>query len=293
MSWQQIHIPADGDQAERLQALLENAGASAVTLRDAGDEPLLEPGPGAMPLWRDTIVTALFPADRDPDTLIADTERQLGQSLPGSRVEILPDQAWQRCWMDDFQPLRFGERLWIVPSWCEAPEPDAVNLRLDPGLAFGTGTHETTALCLEWLDAHPPVGQRVTDYGCGSGVLAIAALLLGAERADACDQDPQALTATRANANTNDVATRLFCHELNDLPDHADLMLANILAGPLMELAPRLAELTRPGGTVILSGILREQAPEVCHHYRQWFDLQAPAERGDWCLLAGIRRSTD
>lgn len=293
MGWQQLHIAADGDQARRLQNLLENAGAAAVTLRDAGDEPLLEPAPGAMPLWRDTIVTALFPADRDPDALIAEIERQFGASLPDSRVEVLADQAWERSWMDDFQPLRFGERLWIVPSWCEASAPEAVNLRLDPGLAFGTGTHETTALCLEWLDAHPPAGQRVLDYGCGSGVLAIAALLLGAERADVCDLDAQALTATRANAETNGVSERLFCHDLKTVPGSADLMLANILAGPLMELAPHLAELIRPGGSILLSGILREQAPEVCHHYRPWFELEAPVERGDWCLLTGIRRQAE
>lgn len=293
MGWQQIHIPVEGAQAQRLQTLLENAGAAAVTLRDAGDEPLLEPRPGAMPLWQDTIITALFPADLDPDALIADIERQWGASLSASRVEVLAEQAWERSWMNDFHPMRFGQRFWILPSWSEPPEPDAINLRLDPGLAFGTGTHETTALCLEWLDAHPPSRQQVLDYGCGSGVLAIAALLLGAERADVCDLDAQALTAARANAQTNGVSERLFCHDLRTVPGGADLMLANILAGPLMELAPHLAGLTRPGGAILLSGILREQVSEVCHHYQPWFELGGPVERGDWCLLSGVRHAPE
>lgn len=290
MGWQQLHFTTDASTARQLQQLLEDAEVAAVTLSDAGDEPVLEPRPGTMPLWQDTVVTALLTEQQEPQQLLANLRTQLEHPLPEPRVETLPDQAWERSWMDDFEPMRFGERLWIVPSWCATPEPEAVNLHLDPGLAFGTGTHETTALCLEWLDAHPPTNLRVADYGCGSGVLAIAALLLGARHLDACDLDPQALVATRANARDNRVAEGLHCHELDAMPDGADLMLANILAGPLMELASTLAGLTSPGGTIVLSGILREQARQVCHHYEHWFDLNPPVERGDWCLLTGVRR---
>jgi len=204
MAWLQLHIATDPDHADAFQDALEALGAGAVTLTDGADQPVFEPPPGARPLWRTTVVTALFSDDTDTDAILARLGEQ-GLVFADHRVEALADQAWERAWMDDFQPMRFGERLWIVPSWSDPPQPDAVNLKLDPGLAFGTGTHDTTALCLEWLEQTDLDGKQVLDFGCGSGVLAIAALLLGAERALGTDIDHQALTASADNAAANGV----------------------------------------------------------------------------------------
>lgn len=290
MAWLQLHIPSDVDNTESLQELLAELGASAVTCTDAADQPLLEPPPGATPLWQQTVVTALFEADTDPDLLRAAIETVTGPQ-PALRFESVEDQPWERAWMDDFQPMQFGERLWIIPSWSEAPDATAVNLRLDPGLAFGTGTHETTSLCLRWLDGAALDNARVLDFGCGSGVLAIAALLLGANQATACDLDPQALLASDDNALNNGVAERLHCCLPDALPQQEyDVVLANILAGPLVELAPLLTRCCRPGGQLVLSGILAEQADAVMDAYREQFDLHPMARQGDWVRLHGTRR---
>ncbi len=216
-----------------------------------------------------------------------------GGDLPEHHVEEIADQDWERSWMDNFQPMRFGRRLWIVPSWHAAPEPDAVNLLLDPGLAFGTGTHPTTALCLEWLDGQELAGRQVLDFGCGSGILAIAALLLGAERAVGTDIDPQALEASRDNASRNGIEPARFPVYLPaDLPQRqADVLVANILAGPLVSLAPQLTGLVRPGGLLALSGILAEQAEEVRAAYSAHFDLDPTAEREGWIRISGRRRA--
>lgn len=193
--------------------------------------------------------------------------------------------------MADFHPMQFGQRLWIVPSWSEAPNPQAVNLKLDPGLAFGTGTHETTSLCLEWLDGANLNGRTVLDFGCGSGVLAIAALLLGAARVDGCDLDPQALLASQDNAKTNGVADRLQCYLPEAMPEHSyDLVLANILAGPLVELAPLLTRYCRPGADLVLSGILVGQSDAVQAAYRDSFELSSVVQKNDWVRIHGVRR---
>lgn len=291
MAWLQLHFHVSDVDAERLQAALEALDACAVTLTDAGDEPLLEPPPGATPLWQEVVVTALFEADRDEEALLDALADRFG-ALPPLRRERLDDQPWERAWMDDFRPMRFGERLWIVPTWAEPPAADAVNIRLDPGLAFGTGTHETTALCLEWLDGAPLAGRRVLDFGCGSGVLAVAALLLGASEAWACDIDPQALLATRENAARNGVADRLHCVLADALPATltCDVVVANILAGPLVELAPRLAGHCAPGGSLALSGILAQQGETVAAAYRPLFRLDPFAQRNDWLRISGVRR---
>lgn len=291
MAWLQLHFHVSSTDAERLQLALDALDACAVTLTDAADEPLLEPPPGATPLWKETVVTALFEADRDADSLLESLSGQFGE-LPPVRREQLEDQPWERAWMDDFHPMQFGERLWIIPSWAEPPSPEAVNIRLDPGLAFGTGTHETTALCLEWLDGVNLTDSQVLDFGCGSGVLAIAALLLGAREAWACDIDPQALLATRENAEQNGVADRLRCVLADDLPGslQCDVVLANILAGPLVELAPRLGRFCAPGGRLALSGILAEQGESVAEAYRPAFHLDPIAQRNDWVRLTGMRR---
>lgn len=291
MAWLQLHFHVSSADAERLQAALEALDACAVTLTDAADEPLLEPPPGATPLWKETVVSALFEADRDADLLLQEVASHFGE-LPPVRRERLEDQAWERAWMDEFHPMRFGERLWIIPSWAEPPSADAVNIRLDPGLAFGTGTHETTALCLDWLDGADLMDRQVLDFGCGSGILAIAALLLGAREAWACDIDPQALLATRENAEQNGVADRLRCVLASDLPDslQCDVVLANILAGPLVELAPVLKGYCAPGGRMVLSGILADQGERVAEAYRSGFRLDPFARRNDWLRITGERR---
>ncbi len=298
MPWLQLVLDAGGHAPERLAEWLEGEGAVAVSFQDAADEPLYEPPPGATPLWSHTRVTALFEADHDLDATLAALGAALG-SLPPHQLERIEDRAWERVWLADFKPLQFGERLWVVPSHCEPPEPTAVNLRLDPGLAFGTGTHPTTALCLEWLSSADLEGRTVVDYGCGSGILAIAAALLGARSVIATDLDPQALLATRENAARNGVAERLVvtCAERSrssGMPGPlaiapADILLANILAGPLVELAPLFARSIKPGGRIVLSGLLAEQAEEVAHAYRDGFTIVAPCCREGWARLDGIR----
>lgn len=297
MPWQQLIFDSTRDAAPALEEALLESGALSVTLQDSADEPVLEPGVGERPLWRETRVVALFDADADIDIALLILAGQLGlthETLPPFRHELLDDQPWERAWMDQFQPMRFGRRLWVCPSWSTIDEPDAVALRLDPGLAFGTGTHPTTALCLEWLDSQPLAGATVLDYGCGSGILAIAALLLGAERAIGVDNDPQALVATRDNAIRNGIAPERL---LTCLPQQcpvdlqADVTVANILAGPLQQLAPQLIAQTRRGGRLALSGILTEQTEAVLQAYRADCDLETPAQREEWVRISGTRRA--
>ncbi|MBL4570658.1 MAG: 50S ribosomal protein L11 methyltransferase [Alcanivorax sp.] len=293
MAWLQLHLATTEAHADAFQSALEDMGACAVTLTDGADQPVFEPPPGARPLWQNTVVSALFDADRDPALILAALQQQ-GLDAQAHHHETLDDQAWERAWMDDFAPMRFGERLWIVPSWSESPDPQAVNLKLDPGLAFGTGTHETTALCLEWLDRTDLQGKAVLDFGCGSGVLAIAALLLGAGNATGTDIDPQALTASEDNARNNGVADGLSLYLPENLPAdyRCDVLVANILAGPLVELADQLAGYCRPGSSLALSGILAEQAESVRTAYAPWFDLNPTTQQGDWVRIDGVRRNT-
>lgn len=295
MPWIQLQIPADPDNADQLEDLLMEMGAEAVSMEDAADQPLYEPDPGTTPLWHQTSVTGLFGAERDIEELCAAVKdawhQQTQQSLPGIEVTLVEDKDWEREWMDDFKPLRFGERLWIVPSWHDAPDPHGANLLLDPGLAFGTGTHPTTALCLEWLDGQDVESVQVIDYGCGSGILGLAALLLGADHVIGVDTDPQALEASRENARRNKVEDdRLDLFLPSEEPDTlADIMLANILAQPLIGLAPRLAAKVKPGGHLVLSGILYNQARDVMEAYEPWFIMDEPEQREEWIRLTGRR----
>jgi ribosomal protein L11 methyltransferase len=293
MAWTQITLEAGALDPERLSDLFSELGALSVTFEDAADEPVLEPKPGEVRMWSHTRVVALFDDSLNVDQLKAQLAlRTDADTVERLEVTAIADRDWTRAWMDDFRPMRFGERLWVCPSNQAPPEPDAINLLLDPGLAFGTGTHPTTALCLEWLDAHPPEGLAVIDYGCGSGILAIAALKLGAQRVLGVDLDPQALIASRDNAEANGVAANLEVFMPDDFSgEAADVLLANILANPLIELAPRMKELVKPGGQVVLSGILREQADAVTEAYAPWFELNPPAVLEDWVRLDGIRRS--
>ncbi|MBR9829122.1 MAG: 50S ribosomal protein L11 methyltransferase [Oceanospirillales bacterium] len=297
MPWLQIKVSIPPEQAEAYEDLLLAAGCAAVTYQDAADQPIFEPDLGTTPLWSDTVVTGLFAAEhdlRETLQLLQAAQQQIatGQTaLPEFKAEILEDKDWEREWMDSYHPMRFGNRLWVCPSWREAPEPDAVNLMLDPGLAFGTGTHPTTALCLEWLDGQTLTEQQVVDYGCGSGILGIAALLLGARHVQAVDIDPQALTATRDNLQRNqlpDAALDTYLPLQAPILE-ADLLVANILAGPLCELAPTLAARVRPGGKILLSGLLSQQADEIRSTYSQWFKMDEPGEREGWIRISGTR----
>lgn len=280
--------------ADQVEEILLRHGAQSVTLTDAGDKPVLEPAPGEAPLWNDTAITGLFDDGTDFDVLRDDLSAELG-TLPPHRIEPLEDRAWEREWLKDFGPMRFGEGLWICPGDSAAPEGATV-VRLDPGLAFGTGTHPTTALCLEWLDGIDTQGKRLLDYGCGSGVLAIAGLKLGCRQAVGMDIDPQAVTATRENAANNGIGTELqvFGRD-SDIEGRFELIVANILAGPLADLSESLATRLSSGGEIALSGILSEQIDEVRAAYAPWIAFDEPVIRSqgtrNWVLLRGTRRA--
>lgn len=292
MPWRQFSMELGQLEPSSVEAVLQAHGAQAITYMDAADSPVLEPGPGETPLWPATRVTALFDLDLDPATLELALIAGLGlERPPRFHVESLEDRVWEREWLKDFRATRFGRRLWVCPGGLDAPQDDAVVLRLDPGLAFGTGSHATTALCLEWLDCARLHQKSVLDFGAGSGILAIAALLLGAAQATAVDIDPQALEATRNNAERNSVSDRLTVRPADGLPARQfDVVLANILAAPLIELAPALAAHTLNGGELVLSGILTEQAEDVLAAYSRWYRLEKPVRRDRWLLISGRRR---
>ena len=276
-------------------------GAFAVTLIDARDDAetaVLEPAPGEMPLWPATRLKCLFhapPGALQPEPPRADRAAALAAALGIDAAQIVArtvaDRPWEREWLKDFHALRFGRRLWVCPRHERVEEPGAIVVLLDPGLAFGTGTHASTALCLSWLDAHLPAGARVIDFGCGSGVLGIAAARLGAAEVHAFDIDPQALIATRDNACANGVQARLQVHaEVATLPAQADVLLANILAAALRTLAAQFAALVAPGGQVVLAGLMAAEAAEVTAAYSTCFDVARAGEREGWVALAGRRR---
>ena len=274
-SWLQLVCHTRRENTEVIETAMQDAGALSITFQDARDEPVLEPLPGEVPLWKELVITALFDADTDLEALSTLLEKHKQKwSIHTFYIETVQDQDWERVWMEDFHPMRFGDKLWIYPSNYAIPDDDNIKIRLDPGLAFGTGTHATTALCLEWLDQNPPKDLKVVDYGCGSGILAVAAAKLGAKQIDAIDIDPQGLIATRDNMQRNRIeSNRISCY----LPDEympseaADLVLANILCGPLLELYPLLASLTRKNGTLVLSGILEKQADQIIKTYSSSF----------------------
>jgi len=292
MPWLQLKFDSPPEQIDDASNLLSELGAAAVTFEDAADQPLFEPDPGETRLWNNTRIIGLFDANIDMPDIIAQLKQALGERAPQHvQVNPLEDKDWVRAWMDTFKPIRFGQNLWICPSWHTPDEPNAVNVMLDPGLAFGTGTHPTTALCMKWLDAHPPIDMNVIDFGCGSGILAIAAALLGASHVEAVDHDPQAILATNDNAEKNSVSDKinaLLPRQFEDKP--ADLILANILTNPLLELGPRFAKLLKPGGQIVLSGILAEQSEQVLQCYEEWFELQTPTQQDNWVRIDGVRR---
>ena len=308
MTFYEIEFPLAALSVESVETALEELGASSITFVDRGDEPVLEPKPGEFRLWSDTLVRALFQAPASSEA--ADAARKLATlaSVLGphvtntARVRAVKDQDWERVWLTDWKSLRFGRRLWVCPTAADPPDdPDAVVVRLDPGLAFGTGTHPTTALCLQILDSLPVSGRNVIDYGCGSGILGIAALKLGAAHVTAVDLDPQALLATRDNAMRNGVSANIDVQGVD--MESADTegagpngglrpaycVMANILAGPLIELAPKLTAACEPGGFLLLSGLLKTQAYEVKAAYAHGFDMVQVVERDDWCCIYSRR----
>jgi ribosomal protein L11 methyltransferase len=272
------------DDVEALNILLEEQGAISVTLTDRYDTPILEPQLGTTPLWADVVIQALFVEEEDAESAAL----QLSAHFPTVQVgfEHLPEQDWERVCMADFKPQQFGRRLWICPSWLTPPDPTAINLTLDPGLAFGTGTHPTTSLCLTWLEQADVLGKRVIDYGCGSGVLALASLKLGAQHVDAVDLDEQALIATRNNALSNafsfDELTVCMPDALND---PVDVLMANILLSPLLTLKTEFRRLLKPGGQLVVSGLLNDQKNQLIEEYNSDFTYQTSSSQGDWCLV--------
>lgn len=295
MSWIQILIDAKFDDAETFEDALLTLGSVAVTLQDAADQPLYEPPLGSTPLWQHTRVIGLFEANADIDLICAALKNEFNSfNEQMYRVEIVEDQAWERAWMDSFKPIACGKRLWICPSWCDIPDKSAVNLMLDPGLAFGTGTHPTTHLCLQWLDGLNLKNKTLIDYGCGSGILAIAALLLGATHATAIDNDPQALIATHDNAGRNHIneeqLTIIYPRQISK-ELQADVMVANILAQPLIDLASNICALLKSGGEIALSGILEEQHQQVMNAYSAWVNWDAPTIKDGWVRLSGKKHS--
>ena len=296
----EIEFPLSQLDSVEVEAALLEAGASSITLVDRGDEPILEPLPGEVRLWSDTLVRALFPlpaADRaqlpDPIVKLRALAGRLGPHITHTaRILGVEDQEWERVWLKHWKSMRFGRRLWVCPTSAALPEdPQAVVVRLDPGLAFGTGTHPTTALCLQILDSLPVADRTVLDYGCGSGILGIAALKLGARHVTAVDLDPQALLATRENAMRNEVAAAIDVRAVNGALTPVFCILANILAGPLIELAPLLTAACEPGGHLLLSGLLKMQAYEVRTAYAAGFDIVRVIERDDWCCIYARRKS--
>lgn len=276
-------------ELEKLSAELEEFGALSIMLTDKNDNPVLEPEPGTTPLWPEVIIQALF-----PEAIQAQfTRDSLAQSYPelSLSLEVLEDRDWERAWMDDFKPQRFGKRLWICPTWSTPPEPDAVNLMLDPGLAFGTGTHPTTSLCLTWLEQAELKRKSVIDYGCGSGILSLAALKLGAEQVYAVDIDQQALQATQNNALTNNLnAHNLHVSFPDELSTPVNLIIANILLAPLITLKERFQQLLHPDGQLVVSGLLSEQAPMLIAAYESLFLLVGQKELNGWSLLIFARK---
>lgn len=295
MPWQSVSLPATVEQAESLSEALMELGALAVSIEDAaagtaGETPVFgEPGMPIDTLWQSNLVICLFDQSTDVAQLLQDAARAVNYRLPYYRIESVAEQDWVRLTQAEFTPIPISTRLWIVPSWHAAPDPDAINLVLDPGLAFGTGSHPTTRLCLQWLEQHVQPADSVLDYGCGSGILTIAALKFGAQRAYGVDIDPLSITTARDNALTNRVNAEFYLPDA-DPGTRSSVVIANILTNPLLALAPLLADRCLLGGKLVLSGILDEQADKILHAYQTWFELTVWQSEEGWVCLSGTKR---
>jgi ribosomal protein L11 methyltransferase len=289
MPWIQLRVTTTEEKAEQVSDMLIGWGAQAVSFLDAHDSPIYEPMPGEVIYWTNTVVVGLFDAEHPMDKVVNQLKQvSFFKGEPDFKLEQLEDKDWEREWMDNFHPIKFGKRLWVCPSWRDIPDPTAVNVMLDPGLAFGTGTHPTTALCMQWLDATIQPEQTVVDFGCGSGILGIAALKLGAKRVIGVDIDPQAIEASTANAKRNSVEGQIELYLPKDQPKdfQADVVVANILAGPLAELKDVISAYVKPGGLLALSGILESQAQSVMAAYSDEFSFDPIAVQDEWVRLS-------
>ena len=298
MNWLQIHITVQQSQVEICETLLLSLGAVSVTLDDAEDQALLEPLPGETPLWDNVIVTGIFQQDEEQPLDAYALSQFISTQIEHTaiRSEVIEDQAWERAWMDYYEPIQVADNLWIVPEWLEAPNPEVTNIKLDPGLAFGTGNHASTFLCLQWLASIDLKDKVVIDYGCGSGILGVAALLLGAKYVYATDIDPQAVLATKQNAELNGVANRLWVGLPEEFDAHyqdkTEILVANILAKPLMMLVETFYNLTVPNAQIALAGLIEEQIEDVKAAYAPYFEITGQQMREEnWCRLSGHRKA--
>ena len=298
MAWQQLKLQIMSDQIDPLEKLLLDYGGLSISYLDAKDQAIFQKVPGSTPLWDLVDLVCLFEKEKNLDGLLFLLQQHIAIKNKGSlTLEVLEDQAWERSWMSNFKAMQFGERLWVCPSWQKPPEPNAINIMLDPGLAFGSGSHATTSMCLQWLEINTHDNSTVIDYGSGSGILAIAAALLGAHRVIAVDNDPQAITATIENAKRNNIPAGVIETYLPDqLPDdtlalQSDILVANILAEPLKQLAENLSQLVKPKGKIALSGLLAEQTDGLLEHYGTWFKMDKAVVNEEWARLSGIRLS--
>ena len=293
MPWIQLRVTTTEEKAEHVSDMLMGWGAQAVSFLDAHDTPIYEPMPGEVIYWTNTVVVGLFDAEHPMDKVVNQLKQvSFFKGEPNFKLEQLEDKDWEREWMDNFHPIKFGQRLWVCPSWRDIPDPSAVNVMLDPGLAFGTGTHPTTALCMQWLDATIKPEQTVVDFGCGSGILGIAALKLGAKRVVGIDIDPQAIEASAANAKRNNVEGQIELYLPQEQPKgfQADVVVANILAGPLAELKDIISAYVKPGGLLALSGILESQAQSVIDAYSDEFNFDPIAVQDEWVRLSARKQ---
>ncbi len=290
--WLQIVCETSSEHSDTIETVMEEENALSITYQDAEDNPVLEPLPGETPLWKTLIITALFNADKDLRSLKSTLENNKQDwDIKSITLERVEDQDWERVWMKDFHPMKFGNNLWIYPSNYEIPDDSSIKIHLDPGLAFGTGTHPTTALCLEWLDYNPPNNLTVIDYGCGSGILAVAAAKLGAKHIIATDIDPQGLIATEENMQRNNISKETITYYLpeNCPQEPVDLILANILCGPLLELYPVISSLTKPKGVLVISGLLAEQESQLIETYSAGFNNFKVSKMDDWIRISATR----
>jgi ribosomal protein L11 methyltransferase len=292
MAWQQLTIATTQALAPAVETLIENLGALSVTLTDSADQPIYEPPLNSTPLWQHVSITGLFDEHHD----LSQAEQYFKQHISDQNswsltIQRLEDQVWERVWLENFHHIKFGENFWVCSTEHEIDEPNATLLRLDPGLAFGTGTHPTTALCLDWLANHKLEGTDIIDFGCGSGILAIAGLLLGANSATCIDIDPQALTATKSNAEQNNVLNKVHVYGTEQYPHNPqDIVIANILAEPLIELSNNISSLVKPSGHLLLSGILSEQAQHVINAYNDEFIFSPMVIRDNWVCLHAVKK---
>lgn len=292
MPWQEITFTLKAEQSAVFEDALTSLGSMSVTLRDAADQALLEPAPDTTPLWDQVLLTAMFAADEDISLIMEQLKSRLQrQTLPHYKVTLLQDREWQRTWMAYFKPMRFGRRLWVYPSHYKQPgQKNTVVVNLDPGLAFGSGDHPTTSLCLQWLDGHHIEGKTLVDFGCGSGILAIAAAKLGASKVFAIDNDPQALLATAENAKTNHVVDTIKICEAHEITrESVDILIANILLEPILALREQFSQLLRPKGDIVLSGLLAKQCQAVETSYKQRFSIEACEQQEEWVRLSATK----